>query len=236
MSQPPFGRGFAACDGASVGSVNVAAAATLAGSVPSTPGRAPGGGGGRASLAVAGAAGRACSLGRGRPANGIGAADADWSVLFDFTLKVFTATGWIGSLDPGAARGGAADGDAGRSRCTGTLLALARSKRGASLSPLSGFSDFAGPSAVAVRATATGSVLGASVLGASILAVSTLGVAASAIIDAVRLVEAEAMCSLNSWRMRASRLDALDPPSTTATTWRFSRRIEVTRLKPEAWV
>src|SRR5881296_3267287 len=152
MIQPPFGRGFAACAGASVGSVNGAAVATLAGSVPSTPGRAPGGGGGRASAAGAGA--RACSLGRGRPANGIGAAAADWIVLLAFTLKVFTVTGWIGSLDPGVARGAAAD-VAGRSRCTGTLLALARSKRGASLSP---FSVFAGPSAVAARATATGSI------------------------------------------------------------------------------
>jgi hypothetical protein len=144
--------------------------------------------------------------------------------LFDFTLNVFTVTGWIGSLDPGAARGAAADGDAGRSRCTGTLLALARSKRCAS--GFSDFSGFVGVSAAAVRWTATGSGL----------AVSILGVAASAIVGAVRLMEAEAMCSLNSWRMRASRLDALDPPSTTATTWRFSRRIEVTRLKPEAWV
>src|SRR5262245_65253825 len=101
MIQPPFGRGLAACGGASVGSVNVAAVATLAvatlavatlaGSVPSTPGRAPGGGGGRAS--GAGAATRACSLGRGRPANGVGAADADWRVLFALTLKVFTVTG-----------------------------------------------------------------------------------------------------------------------------------------------
>src|SRR5262245_45309834 len=134
MIQPPFGRGFAACGGARVGSTNGAAVATLAGSVPSTPGRAPGGGG-RAS--GVGAAARTCSLGRGRPANGVGAADADWTVLvFAFTLNVFTVTGWIGSFDPGVARGATA----GRSRCTGTLLALARSKRGASLSP---FSDFA---------------------------------------------------------------------------------------------
>src|SRR5215831_14091887 len=127
MIQPPFGRGFAACEGARVGSVSVTVVATLAGSVPSTPGRAPGGGGGRAASPVgAGAAVRACSLGRGRPANGIGAADADWTVLFAFTLKVLTVTGWIGSVDPGAARNGAAAGDAGRSRCTGTLPALAR--------------------------------------------------------------------------------------------------------------
>src|SRR5262245_48132531 len=94
MIQPPFGRGFAACAGASVGSVNGATAATLAvatlaGRMPRTPGRAPGGGG-RASVAGAGVAGagvaggvagagaaaRTGSLGRGRPANGI-AADAD---------------------------------------------------------------------------------------------------------------------------------------------------------------
>src|SRR5436309_8321545 len=218
MIQPPFGRGFAACAGASVGSVNGAAVATLAGSVPSTPGRAPGGGGGRASAAGAGVAGRACSLGRGRPANGIGAAAADWIVLLAFRLNVFTVTGWIGSVDPGVARGAAAD-VAGRSRCTGTLLALARSKRGASLSTLS---DFVGPSAVVARATATGSTLGGSILGASVLAVSTLGAAASAIVGAVRLVDAEAIFWLSSSRIRASRLDALDPPSTTATTWRFS--------------
>src|SRR5262245_47688393 len=213
MIQPPFGRGFAACGGARVGSTNGAAVATLAaGSVPSTPGRAPGGGGGRVSPAGAGTGARACSLGRGRPANGVGAADADWTLLvFAFTLNVFTVTGWIGSFDPGVARG-AAPG-AGRSRCTGTLLALARSKRGASLSPFSGLSDFsdvAGPSAAAVRATATGSALGGSVLevsvleasvleastlGASALAVSTLAAAASAIAGAVRLVEAEAICS-----------------------------------------
>src|SRR5215468_1962957 len=117
MIQPPFGRGFAACGGARVGSTNGAAVATLAGSVPSTPGRAPGGGGGSASGVGAGV--RACSLGRGRPANGIGAAEADWTaLLFAFTLNVFTVTGWIGSLDPGVAR----DAAAGKSRCTGTLL------------------------------------------------------------------------------------------------------------------
>src|SRR5262245_35968418 len=201
MIQAPFGRGLAAGAGASVGSINGAAAvATLAGSVPSPPGRAPGGGGGRASAAAACAGARACSLGRGSPANGIGAAAADWIVLLAFTLKVFTVTGWIGSLDPGVARGSAAGCDAGRSRCTGTLLALARSKRGASLSPLS---DFVGASAAAVRATATGSILGStlgstlgsilgSILGASVLAVSILGAAASAIVGAVRLMEAEA--------------------------------------------
>src|SRR5262245_17150963 len=125
LIQPPFGRGFAACGGARVGSTNGAAVATLAaGSVPRTPGRAPGGGGGRVSPAGAGTGARACSLGRGRPANGVGAADADWTLLvFAFTLNVFTVTGWIGSFDPGVARG-AAPG-AGRSRCTGTLLELA---------------------------------------------------------------------------------------------------------------
>src|SRR5690348_12613957 len=103
MTQPPFGRGFAACEGASVGSVSAAIVVALAGSVPSTPGRAPGGGGGRAS--GAGAAVCACSLGRGRPAaNGMGVADADCTGPLDFTLNVFTVTGWIGSFDPGVAR------------------------------------------------------------------------------------------------------------------------------------
>src|SRR5215813_3978298 len=139
MIQPPRGRGLAA-GGGSAGGV---AMATLAGKVPSTPGRAPGGGGGSASAAGTAAAvragsvrtgsGRAVSaraasfrvvslfavslladsLGRGRPANGAVAADA--TVVLPFTLKVFTATGWIGSLDPGAARCVAAD-VAGRSR------------------------------------------------------------------------------------------------------------------------
>src|SRR5690349_21493458 len=108
MIQAPFGRGFAACAGVSVGSVHGAAVATLAGRVPSTPGRAPGGGGGRTSAAGTCAGARACSLARGRPANGIGAAAADWIVLFAFTLNVFTVTGWIGSFDPGVARGSAA--------------------------------------------------------------------------------------------------------------------------------
>src|SRR5215475_3542676 len=167
MIQLPFGRSFAACGGARVGSTNGAAAATLAGSVPSTPGRAPGGGKGSASGVGAGV--RACSLGRGRPANGIGAADADWTaLLFAFTLYVFTVTGWIGSLDPGVARAEAPGAAAGKSRCTGTLLALARSKRGASLSPFSGLSDLAGTSAAAVRGTATGSTLAGSVLEASV--------------------------------------------------------------------
>src|SRR5215471_11115691 len=98
MIQPPFGRGFAACEGASVGSVSAAVVVALAGSVPSTPGRAPGGGGGRAS--AAGAAVRAGSLGRGRPANGMGVANADCTVPLDFTFNVFTVTGWIGSFDP----------------------------------------------------------------------------------------------------------------------------------------
>src|SRR5712671_1705037 len=246
MIQPLRGRGLAvslaACDAAGVGSAGGAAIATLAGKVPSTPGRAPGGGGGSASPAGAGAAARAGSVragsvragsaragsfGRGRPANGAVAADA--TVLFPFTLKVFTITGWIGSLDPGAARCGAADAD-GRSRCTGTLLALARSKRWPS-----GFA-----SADAAR-TAAGSFLAissliASTLGPSFLAASLLGVAASAIIGAVRLVAAEGTYWLRSSRMRESRLPALDPPSTTATTWRLSRRSEVTRLKPEALV
>src|SRR3954465_12029948 len=115
MIQPPRGRCLAAGGAGSAGGV---AMATLAGKVPSTPGRAPGGGGGSASLAGAGAAARAGSvrggsvragsLGRRRPANGAAAGAADATVLVPFTLKVFTATGWIGSLDPGAARCGAA--------------------------------------------------------------------------------------------------------------------------------
>src|SRR5215470_10747588 len=200
MIQPPRGRGLAA-GGGSAGGV---AMATLAGKVPSTPGRAPGGGGGNASAAGTAAAVRAgsvrtgsgravsaraasfrvvsllaVSLGRGRPANGAVAADA--TVVLPFTLKVFTATGWIGSLDPGAARCGAAD-VAGRSRCTGTLLALARSKRWPSRS---GFASADG------ARTAAGSFRAISVLIASILGVSFFGVAASAIIGAVRLVAAE---------------------------------------------
>src|SRR5882724_12297092 len=242
MIQPLRGRGLAAGDAVGAGSAGGVAMATLAGSVPSTPGRAPGGGGGSASLAGAAAAVRvgsvrvgsaragsvrAGSFGRGRPANGAAAADA--AVLFPFTLKVFTATGWIGSLDPGAARCGAADAG-GRSRCTGTLLALARSKRWPS-----GFA-----SAGAARTTAGSflaiSLLIASTFGPSFLGPSFFGVAASAIIGAVRLVAAEGTYWLRSSRMRESRLPALDPPSTTATTWRLSRRSEVTRLKPEALV
>src|SRR5204863_8098730 len=60
------------------------------------------------------------------------------------------------------------------------------------------------------------------------------GAGPPASIGAVRLVAAWAKCWLKSSRMRASRLPALDPPSTTATTWRLSLRIEVTSLKPEA--
>src|SRR5215470_687792 len=147
MIQPPFGRGFAACEGASVGSVSVAAVVALAGSVPSTPGRAPGGGGGRAS----GAGAAACSLGRARPANGMGVADADFTVPLDFTLNVFTVTGWIGSLDPGVARCDAVGAVAGRSSCTGKLVELARSKCCASV-----FSDLVCASAAAVLCTAAG--------------------------------------------------------------------------------
>ena len=44
------------------------------------------------------------------------------------------------------------------------------------------------------------------------------------------------MCSSISSRMRASRLPAERPPSTTATRWRAPRRTEVTRLKPESRV
>src|SRR5258707_13994060 len=121
MIQPLRGRGLAvslaACDAAGVGSAGGGAMAMLAGSVPSTPGRAPGGGGGSASLAGAAAAVRvgsvrvgsaragsvragsvragsvrAGSFGRGRPADRAAAADA--AVVFPFTMKVFTATGW----------------------------------------------------------------------------------------------------------------------------------------------
>src|SRR5215813_13085838 len=119
MIQPLRGRGLAvslaACGAEGAGSAGGVAMATFAGKTPSTPGRAPGGGGGSASPAGAGAAVRAGSavrvgsirvgsiragsLGRGRPANGAGAANA--TVLFPFTLKVLTITGWIGSLDPG---------------------------------------------------------------------------------------------------------------------------------------
>src|SRR5689334_6322334 len=133
MIHPPRWRGLvvslavslanSGADGA--GSTGEVAMVTFAGKTPSTPGRAPGGGGGSASPAgaaaavrvgsVRGSSGRAVSaravsgrgvsaravsvrvgsrvdsLGRGRPANGAGAAKA--TVLFPFTLKVFTATG-----------------------------------------------------------------------------------------------------------------------------------------------
>src|SRR4051794_33851586 len=113
MIQPLRGRGLAGslagCDATGARSAGGVAMATLAGKVPSTPGRAPGGGGGSASPVGAGTAVRAGSVrvgsvragsvlvgsfGRGRPANGAAAGAANATVLFPFTLKVFTITGW----------------------------------------------------------------------------------------------------------------------------------------------
>src|SRR5262249_26803287 len=101
----------------------------------------------------------------------------------------FSSTGRIGSVEPGTAA--AALG--GSSSSAAGALTLARLKRWAS---------FCAPAADAVRWADFGSAFGA----------------ASATIDAVRLVEALARWALSNWRMRGAGLDALDPPSTTATT------------------
>src|SRR5262245_22903480 len=167
-------------------------------SVPSTPGAAPGGAGGTAAgaggvagvgggsaIAAAGAeSARAGSAARGRPAKGNGAADAVWTPL-GLTLRVFTSTGRIGSVEPGTAAAAVAGSS------SSAAAALARLKRWAS---------FCAPAADAVRWADLGSAFGA----------------ASAISGAVRLVEALVRWALSNWCMRASRLDALDPPSTTA--------------------
>src|SRR5689334_20628664 len=106
MIQPPRGRGLAAG-----GSAAGVAMATCAGKVPSTPGRAPGGGGGSASLVGAvvragsirvgslragsarAASTRVDSFRRGSPANGADDGAAEATALLPFTLKVLTITG-----------------------------------------------------------------------------------------------------------------------------------------------
>src|SRR5262245_8840331 len=134
---------------------------------------------GRGSTFGAGAAG--CSLARGRPANGMVAADAV-CVVPDFTLRVLTITGRIGSLEPGVA--GVAAAVAGGSSFTGAVPVLARLKRWVSLPDWDAGSAAGGVVRCTVRA-------GSAFAGAS------------AIIGAVRLVEAWAKCSPRSWRMRA---------------------------------
>jgi len=52
----------------------------------------------------------------------------------------------------------------------------------------------------------------------------------------VRLFAPFSRFSARRLRMMASREPPLRPPSTTPTRWRLPRRIEVTRLKPEARV
>ncbi len=219
--------------------------ATFAGKTPSTPGRAPGGGGGSAPPAGAAAAmrvgsvrvgslragsaravsvrgvsaravsvrvgSRVGSLGRGRPANGAGAANA--TVLFPFTLKVFTATGWIGSLDPGAVR--CRDGG-------WRQIKVHRHAAGAREVEVLAFGLCVG------WCSAHGLLLGhfeldrvdlgPLALGSFLGRLRSLAWPLPRSSGAVRLVEAVGTYWLKSSRMRESRLPALDPPSTTATT------------------
>ena len=58
----------------------------------------------------------------------------------------------------------------------------------------------------------------------------------SVIAVTVRAVDAFSRFSASRLRMMASREPPLRPPSTTPTRWRLPRRIEVTRLKPDARV
>src|SRR5262249_18631661 len=156
---------------------SLAGSVVVVGSVASTAGWAPSGAGGSSDFAVAGAtSARGRSFGRGMPANGTVTTEAALTGPVGLTLSVFTRTRRIGSLDPGEAAAAGAAG--GGFSCAAVLLALARPKRSPSF-PGCGCASATGG---AVRWT--------------IRVGSTLDAGASAISGAVRLVEAEAKCSL----------------------------------------
>ena len=157
-----------------------------------------------------------------------------------------TSTGRIGSVEPAATfvcvrvpatagsdrnAAGSAGGAAELKR-TGKLVALATANRGSALASAFGASfgsNLAAATFGSALVTTIGSGLGsalATAIGAGLASalVTTIGSGltsgvplASATIGAVRLIDASAILSLISSRMRASRLPPLLPPMTTAT-------------------
>src|SRR5437763_10294561 len=140
------------------------------------------------------------------------------------TITVFTRTGRIGSVEPVWTPDGSLAGAACATRVgaglawaldgkkwTGVLVALATANR------RSGLPSLLSPSTFSVLAAGfpTGSASAAASLRSG---VASGGGDASATIGAVRLIDACAIFSLIKSRIRASRLPALLPPITTATT------------------
>src|SRR3984957_8452981 len=168
---------------------------------------------------------------------GPAAANLVWPALI---WTVFTLTGFIGSDEPGIAAiawawmtplvSGAGSGFAADLTDDASGLACDISDTAAAGRDGAGTietgADWTGCAASGVGATSSAS------------ATSTLesdGLR-SVIAATVRLVEAFSRFSARRLRMMASREPPLRPPMTTPTRWRLPRRIDVTRLKPDARV
>ena len=201
--------------GVATGAARATGAATACvDNTPSTPGLAPGGGGGRSGSLRAPSAACVCDVTGIGDNSDTGASAAVWDALA-FTVRVFTRLGLIGSVDPGAGAG----------RAGGMAAVVTVSCFGASC--------FCGGASLAVSLAGSGAF---SADATRALTGRSVASGASATRGAVRLIApSPTWASINS-RMRASRAPPVRPPRTTATRCRLPRLTEVTRLKPDARV